>query len=571
MHSTVERRQNFGLRERIDHVIAESQAKARSVRELQSHRFHDTILSNTPDHVYVLDTNHRFTYANQALLTTWGKTWDQAIGKSIQEMGYPRWLAELLDREIDRVIATKQPVRGEIPFNGTHGQRIYDYIFVPVIGTQGEVEAIAGTTRDITERKEVERKLLNLNQDLERKIEERTRQLHQKEQEFLQAMKLEAIARLAGGIAHDFNNLLTGIAGISEEMLAVPQMPESYRGDLRQILEASRRASNLTRQLLAFGRQQKTSPIVVGLNSVVSGIEGIVRRLIGEDIRLIVDISPHTGNINADPSQMEQVILNLIINARDAMPQGGTLTLQTSKIVLDGEKTSSYTESELPSGSYAVLSVEDTGIGMDEATKARLFEPFFTTKPKGKGSGLGLAMVYGIVKQAHGYVKVLSEPGRGTTFKLFIPSVTEEAHVDRRLEPRDMPRGHETVLVVEDEDIVRRVVTRALKQLGYKVLEARDPQEALAISETEPHIDMLLSDVVMPGMSGREVAQRILMKRPEIKILLMSGYEPAALMERYHMGQNEEFIEKTFTVHALSRKIRDVLDRPPLHAIAASA
>lgn len=383
------------------------------------------------------------------------------------------------------------------------------------------------------------------------------------EEQLRQSQKLEAIGQLAGGVAHDFNNLLTAINGYSS--LALQRLDDKHpiRGYLEEVKKAGDRAANLTRQLLAFGRKQMLQPVALNLNDVVADMSKMLRRLIGEDIQFTAKFDPELMRTKADPGQIEQVLVNLVVNARDAMPQGGHLTIETANIEVDREYASKHFG--VQPGSYVMLAVSDTGIGMDEDTKARIFEPFYTTKEKGKGTGLGLSTVYGIIKQSGGNIWVYSEPGRGTSFKVYLqpfeaaPGATEKATVEPAAQG-----GSETILLVEDEDIVRGLARKILEQSGYRVLDARNGTEAIRISrEHGKAIQLLLTDVVMPEISGKEIAERLTVLHPTIRVLFMSGYTDEAIVHHGVIDANVEFIQKPFTPMALARKVRAVLDLKP--------
>ena len=380
------------------------------------------------------------------------------------------------------------------------------------------------------------------------------------ESQLLQAQKMEAVGRLAGGVAHDFNNLLTVILGSAGFLLQDLNADVPEREDVHEIKKAAERAAALTRQLLAFSRQQVLVPHNIDLNTVIGAVEQMLRRLIGEDIAFRTVLAPGLGTVLADPGQVEQVVMNLAVNARDAMPRGGKLTIETANVDLDEAYTQDH--SPVTAGRYVMLAVSDTGIGMDGHVRTHLFEPFFTTKEKGMGTGLGLATVYGIVKQSGGYIWVYSEPGRGTSFKIYLPRVEVAADPDT---PRSLPLvsllGSETVLVVEDEEPVRKVIRRTLETHGYVVLTASDGQEALTLArEHDGSIHLLLTDVVMPNMSGRELADRVASVRREAKVLYLSGYTDDAIVQHGVLEPGIAFLQKPFTSFALARKLREVLD-----------
>ena len=383
----------------------------------------------------------------------------------------------------------------------------------------------------------------------------------QLEEQLRQAQKMEAVGRLAGGIAHDFNNLLMVIQGYADLLTERLADGDPLRRNAEQIQTASQRATSLTRQLLAFSRKQMLAPKVLNVQSVVAEMEKILRRLIGEDIQLETSSAPDLGLIKADRSQIEQVILNLAVNARDAMPEGGRLTIETANVELD--KASSHPPAVLSPGKYVMLAVTDNGCGMDADTQAHIFEPFFTTKEKGKGTGLGLATVYGIVKQSGGYVWVYSEPGRGTSFKVYLPRIEDEQTVrgrDRQADARALPRGSETVLLVEDEKGVRELAREYLELTGYTVIEAEDGHTALELAAMHVGtIHLLMTDVVMPGISGRELAGRVKSLRPDMKVLFMSGYADQAVVHHGILDTDAALLQKPFTMAALAAKLREIL------------
>ena len=375
-----------------------------------------------------------------------------------------------------------------------------------------------------------------------------------------QAQKMEAVGRLAGGIAHDFNNLLTAIMGYGELAAGRLKPEDPSRIELFEIDKAAHRAADLTRQLLAFSRKQVLQPRVIDLNEVVGNMDKMLRRLIGEDIELVTSLKERLGSVKADTGQIEQVLLNLAVNSRDAMPKGGKLTIETLEVDLD-EAYSTF-NFDVPPGRYVVLAVSDTGTGMDAKTLSQVFEPFFTTKEAGKGTGLGLSTVYGVVKQSGGHVTAYSEPGVGTTFKVYLPRV-EDAPEKVSGSPRQPSRagGTETILVVEDEEAVRRLVFRSLEAHGYKTLPVASAREALLLCEKrDVEIHLMLTDVVMPQLSGKELAQRAAALRPGMKVLFMSGYTDDAIVHHGVLDAGTPFLQKPFTPRSLAQKVREVLD-----------
>lgn len=383
------------------------------------------------------------------------------------------------------------------------------------------------------------------------------------EEQLRQSQKMEAVGRLAGGVAHDFNNLLTVIDGYSNLLLDRHHDPaDPMRQDIEQIKRAGERASNLTRQLLAFSRKQILKPTVMDLNTVVTDMEKLLRRLLGEDISIHTHLEPTLGRIKADRGQLEQVIMNLAINARDAMPKGGQLTLETANVTLDEMYTSQKVE--VAPGDYILLAMSDTGIGMNQEVLTHIFEPFFTTKEQGKGTGLGLATVHGIIKQSGGHINVYSEVGQGTTFKIYLPPFQEIVPASNgSTSPATLPRGVETILVVEDEVRVRELVSRVLRNSGYTVLEANNGTEALGLcAHQNGSIQLLLTDVVMPGMNGRMLADRLKAAQPGLKVMYMSGYTDDAIIHHGVLDSGAIFIQKPFTTDMLIRRVRETLDRP---------
>lgn len=391
--------------------------------------------------------------------------------------------------------------------------------------------------------------------DLQTRLSDR---VHTLETALTRAQKLEAVGQLAGGVAHDFNNLLTVISGFSEMVLAGMTADHPHRPMIEEVYRAGERASMLTRQLLTFSRKDVAEPRLLDLNAVVDGAGKMLRRLIGEDVRLATAPGPALDNIHADPGQVEQVIMNLAVNARDAMPQGGRLTIETANVELGSEKARA--PAGMQAGRYVLLSVTDTGHGMDASTQSRIFEPFFTTKGIGKGTGLGLATVYGIVRESGGHIDFSSEVGRGTTFNIYFPSAGP-AEADAATEnAREMPTGKGTVLLVEDDDSVREVIRLILQSLGYSVLEARGGAEALELSASfRGPLDLLLTDVVMPGMNGREVAEAVDKQRPGVKVLYVSGYTDDAVVRHGVLRAEAAFLRKPLTSVALGEKVRSLL------------
>jgi PAS domain S-box-containing protein len=399
----------------------------------------------------------------------------------------------------------------------------------------GAPEEVIGAWLDVTEKKSLEAQLQ-------------------------QSQKMEAIGRLAGGIAHDFNNLLTAIRGYADLLREQIREGDPRRADVDEIRRAADRAAGLTRQLLTFSRRQVLQPRILDLNEVIAAMDRMLRRIIGEDVELVAVSFPGLWPVKADPGQIEQVVVNLAVNARDAMPRGGRLTIETANVELDEGYQATHGFAVEP-GRYVMLAVTDTGTGMTQEVQARIFEPFFTTKEPGKGTGLGLATAYGIVKQSGGHITVYSELGRGSTFKLYLPQAPPEAQASvARAAPEGLTEGTETVLLVEDDAAVRRLARQILERLGYSVLEARSPADALDMAGRAGPIHLVVTDVVMPGMSGRELADRVGRLRPGVKILYTSGYPGEAIARQGVLETGTEFLPKPFTANGLAQKVRQVLD-----------
>jgi len=377
--------------------------------------------------------------------------------------------------------------------------------------------------------------------------------------QYFQAQKMESVGRLAGGVAHDFNNMLSVILGHGELLLEQLSPNSPFYNPLQAILKAAQHSADLTRQLLAFARKQAIAPMVLDLNEVVESMLKILRRLIGENIQLIWSPCQNLGKIKIDPSQIDQILANLSVNARDAISDTGTLTIETGSVVIDASRSASPPFVAL--GRYAVLSVSDTGCGMDEETMAHIFEPFFTTKEPGKGTGLGLATVYGIVQQNQGGIDVVSDPGRGTTFNIYLPIVADSVRSNQEAAPQLAPQGSETILVVEDDAQVLDMTGLMLKRLGYTALLAETPEQGILLAhEHAPAINLVITDVIMPGMNGREFTDKMKAFLPELKCLYMSGYTADIISRHGVLNEGVQFIQKPFNQKGLAEKIRTILN-----------
>jgi two-component system cell cycle sensor histidine kinase/response regulator CckA len=496
----------------------------------------DTLLSTAPIGFAFHTPDLVYERINESLASINGLSVREHLGHTLSEV-LPE-MAKVLEPIMQRALASGEPVL-DVELSGVTPavpgrQRHWLASFYPVRMKAGEILGVGVLLSEITDRKQLEDQLR-------------------------QSQKMEAVGQLAGGIAHDFNNLLTAITGYSSMGLQYIDENHRIKGYLEEIKKAGDRAANLTRQLLAFSRKQILQPLPLNLNDIVSDINKLLQRLIGEDIQLSVKLCLELRRIKVDPGQIEQVLVNLAVNSRDAMPRGGKLTIETANEELSQEYTSRHIG--LQAGRYVVLSVSDNGMGMDEKTEERIFEPFFTTKGKEKGTGLGLSTVYGIVKQSGGHISVYSEVGHGTTFKIYLPEYDAPETTESAAVPNASSRGSETVLLVEDEDVVRGLARQILEQEGYSVLEASRGEEALSLCAAyEQPIQLLLTDVVMPETSGKEVADRLRTLRPEIKVLFMSGYTDEAIVHHGVLDAKVEFIQKPFTPVALARKVREVID-----------
>ncbi len=484
--------------------------------------------------IFIVSREGCLEYVNASAANNLGVRADQVVGQRLDEL-FPPHVARQQRRQLGRVLATRESLYTEDQVDFPGRTVWLGTWLVPLRDHAGEVKAVVGVARDITDRKQVE-------------------------EQFRQAQKMEAIGQLAGGIAHDFNNLLTAILGYSELVLDRIRDHPDIAADVEEIQKAGERASRLAQQLLAFSRRQLLVPQILDLNQVVGDFDKMLKRVISENIRFDVVAAPSLERTKADPGQVEQLLMNLVINARDAMPQGGTLTIATANVVLDPKFARRHVGA-LP-GRYVSLTVQDTGCGMTPDVLAHVFEPFFTTKGPAKGTGLGLSTVYGVVKQSGGYISIESTPGFGTTVTTYWPRVdAPEASAVAAPPSTNTGKGTETILLVEDEGGLRGLMRKALKRYGYTVLEAHDVADAIAIEEgRRGPIHLLLSDVIMPGLNGPDLAQRIVRRRPAIKVLFASGYASRPAIDLGSSLQNVSFLPKPFTPETLARKVRERLD-----------
>jgi PAS domain S-box-containing protein len=501
------------------------------------------ILESALDAIITIDPDGKMLEFNPAAERLFGYERTSAIGQRMVDLIVPESSRGVYDDRLNNCRSREDTTgskRIELSLKRADGQPVPVELVVTRIRLEGP-PLFTCYIKDLTERVQAEQTL------------------RRTEEQFQQAQKMEAIGRLAGGIAHDFNNLLTVINGYAQSMLSKLPAKDVNRGPIELIHKAGCRAASLTRQLLAFSRRQVLEPKVFNLNGVVADIGKMLQRMIGEDISLEVIPGNDLSRTKADQGRIEQVLMNLAVNARDAMPEGGKLTIETRNVVLDEGYARSHPE--VTPGPYVLLAVSDTGVGMDEATRARIFEPFFTTKEVGKGTGLGLATVYGIIKQSGGHIAVYSELNRGSTFKVYLPVTAEKETIPAcLLRPAFAPSGKGTVLLVEDEDMVRTLSSQILKEQGYTVLEARHGKEALAISEKDlAEVQLTVTDVVMPEMDGRDLARRLLVRKPNMKVLYVSGYTEKAIVRNGLLEPDTLFLEKPFSPEGLARKVHEMM------------
>ncbi|MBI4544045.1 MAG: PAS domain S-box protein, partial [Gemmatimonadetes bacterium] len=532
-----------GQLEFLSLIIRDISERKRAEEELrQSEEHFRSLIENVSDIITVLGPLGDIRYASPSVERVLGYAPEELVGASAFDFSHPEDVPSIQAGLAESMRQPRATASFEFRFRHKNGSwRMLEATGKSTLHHPTTAGAVINA-RDVTERQEMQTLL------------------HQ-------SQKMDAVGRLAGGVAHDFNNLLTAIKGHCSLLLMDLRPQDPMRLSIEEIDKASDRAASLTQQLLAFSRRQVLQPRVLDLNGVVTETEMMLRRLIGEDIELVVHRDPRLGSIKADPGQIGQVLVNLAVNARDAMPAGGKLTIETRDLELDEEHTRRH--AGMRAGSYVLLVVRDTGCGMDEDTLSHVFEPFFTTKEQSRGTGLGLSTVYGIIKQSAGYIWVTSEPGQGTTFEIYLPRTAEAApgSADSNAEPAapygSALYGSETVLLVEDEHAVRALVRRVLERNGYSVLEAPDGAAALRLTQQyDREIHLLISDVVMPEMGGHQLAESLSRLRPAMRVLFMSGYSEDAILHHVVLEPGTDFLAKPFTPDALARTVRQVLDAP---------
>lgn len=505
----------------------------------------NSLMDNFPDSIYFKDIKSRFIRVNKAVANLFDvNDTSQAMGKTDYDF-YKEEHAEPAFKDEMEIIRTGKPIIGkeEKETFPDGREKWVSTTKMPLIDETGKITGTFGISRDITERKKAEEAL--------KKSEEQLRQ----------AQKMEAVGQLAGGIAHDFNNLLTAIIGYSDIIMSDSKLNNKIKNYVQEIKKSGERAASLTQQLLAYSRKQMLQPKILNLNDLIKNLEKMLGRLISEGIALITEMDPLIGAVKADPNQMEQVIINLVVNARDAMTYGGRITITTKKVDINEEYCQQH--AEIKPGNYSLLTISDTGHGMDKDTTSHMFEPFFTTKEVGKGTGLGLSTVYGIVKQSGGYIYCDSKVNQGTTFDIYFPVIdTVETGKDISLKEDNPEGGSETILVVEDEKMVRDMISASLRQFGYTVLEAQDGEDAFRVCKSHggKKIPLMITDVIMPGINGQVLAEKLVKKYQDMKVLFISGYADNTAGHYGVLYEGTPFLQKPFTPKALAQKVRELLN-----------
>jgi two-component system cell cycle sensor histidine kinase/response regulator CckA len=516
---------NIDERKRAEHTLRESEARYRD------------LFDNASDLVCMTSASGSFVYVNRAWQNATGYTEEELRRMQLADLVAPEQYAALADAYA-RVLAGETVGHLDLAFLTRTGSALAVEGSVSCLLKEGAPVTVRGIWRDVTERKRVEEQLRR-------------------------AERMQAAGQLAGGVAHEVNNMMTGVIGFGSFLLRTLDPDDPRRADVEEIMKAGNRAADVTRQLLAFTRQQFRRPEILELDQVIAGVERMLRRSLSDDHELSLRLAGGGARVRMDRGQLEQVLVNLVLNARDAIEGAGHITIETARVTIDGEYARRHDSVSVPSGPYVLLAVADTGSGMSRDVQARIFEPFFTTKPVGQGTGLGLSTVYGIVKQSEGFVWVYSEPGQGSTFKLYLPEALRAAQAMAPTAANgDIRGGGETILVVEDEAMVRGLAVRCLTEQGYRVLEARTSGEALAYVEGNPSgVNLVVSDVVMPVMGGRELSQRIARVAPGLPVLFMSGYTGEDVVQRGLLDADAPFEQKPFSPESLARKVHEMLHR----------
>ena len=522
---------NIDERKRAEHTLRDSEARYRD------------LFDNASDLVCVTDLDGTFLYVNQAWHDATGYSDDELRRMRLADLVQPEQFAGLADAYA-RVLAGETVGHLDLAFLTRNGTAIAVEGSASSVVKDGVPVMVRGIWRDVTERKRVDEQLRR-------------------------AERMQAAGQLAGGVAHEVNNMMTGVIGFGSFVLRSLDPDDPRRADVEEIMKAGNRAADVTRQLLAFTRQQFRRPEILELNHVITGLERMLRRSLSEGHELVLRLREEAARVRMDRGQIEQVLVNLVLNARDAIEGTGRISIETGRMIIDGDYAQRHELVTVPNGAYTVLAVSDTGSGMSPEVQARMFEPFFTTKPVGHGTGLGLSTVYGIVKQSEGFIWAYSEPGQGTTFKIYLPeaALVAPAAINPATGNGDLRGGGETILVVEDEEMVRGLAVRCLSEQGYRVVEARTSGEALAYVEGNPNgVDLVLSDVVMPVMGGRELSQRLTRVAPSLPVLFMSGYTGEDVVQRGLLDAGAPFEQKPFSPESLARKVREMLNETRVRA-----